>query len=83
MTKIYTKKCKLGILAFMQENSDWQVCLSTEIIFIKKRFVVKRAVFFSAESNKATLEKSRDTCATGRMRQNRTGGGHIHITPQS
>ena len=35
MTKNYIKKCKLGIFAFMQENSDWQVCLSTERLFTK------------------------------------------------
>jgi hypothetical protein len=35
MTKIYTKKCKLGIFAFMQENPNWQVCLSTEIILVR------------------------------------------------
>ena len=56
MTKIYTKKCKLGILAFMQENPDWQVCLSTEIIFIKKAVRCETSLFFSAENYKTTKQ---------------------------
>ena len=52
-----TKKHKNASCEFLptcKKTQTGKFCLSTEIIFIKKRFVVKRAVFLVPETNKQT-----------------------------
>ena len=70
-------KVKIDMTKIYAKNASWEFLLSCKKIqtgkFVcqQKDCSQKIAVrcetsrFFSAESNKATLEKSRDTCATG------------------